>query len=522
MTYDNLISNANLAFAGNQFELSLKTAQEAIKTDASKADGYLCAGKAALALGKSQMAIEYFESAVQKEKNNGNHYFLLGYAQAMNGDSAKSLRSLTKAVECNCDDSIKGQIYKMMSMINIEQSDYSNALTNLEQAEAYTGLDYEILQQKAACQASQKDYHITIYTLNQMKLLRPKDYAAYSLAFNIFMELGIYDEAKAELERAEKYADLTMAYYNDRIAYVLLHDPASDTQENIKPKWQATIEAIDVALKKGKPTSVQVFELYLRAAQLYLSLENPTKAITILDAAIDPVFAFNSGFSILSRDETDTPKCEDYEELSPEDEEIIMQEKWDNGEFESIRENIENALLDSVTEDSNELSEEIHAYLTPLESVPASEPVQEAYVLSGEFKMEPMQVDMRNSMYIAAYEMLQDYEGMLKKAMELQASSIGINRHSGIYYELKVGKYTQKENWEKKYKERINYWTKRMLEDPTDFISASYRIRSYMDIGDFDNAEQLCACLPKDVKAPLMEEISKAKAQGGGENGSSH
>ena len=99
---------------------------------------------------------------------------------------------------------------------------------------------------------------------------------------------------------------------------------------------------------------------------------------------------------------------------------------------------------------------------------------------------------------------------LLKKAMELQASSIGINRHSGIYYELKVGKYTQKENWEKKYKERINFWTKRMLEDPTDFISASYRIRSYMDIGDFDNAEQLCACLPTDVKAPLMEEIKKA------------
>ena len=227
----------------------------------------------------------------------------------------------------------------MMSMINTVQGDFENALTNLEQAENYTGWDYEILQQKAACYASQKDYHATIYTLNQMKLLRPKDYAAYSLAFNIFIELGIYDEAKAELERAEKYADLTMAYYNDRIAYALLHDPANDTQENITPKWQATIEAIDVALKKGKPTSEQVFELYLRAAQLQLSLENPTKAITILDAAVNPVFAFNNGFSVLLEDETEAPVHEVYGELSPEDEEIIMQKKWDNGEFEEIREN---------------------------------------------------------------------------------------------------------------------------------------------------------------------------------------
>lgn len=136
--------------------------------------------------------------------------------------------------------------------------------------------------------------------------------------------------------------------------------------------------------------------------------------------------------------------------------------------------------------------------------------------------MEQVQADMRNSMYIAAYELLGDYEKMLQKARELQASSIVVNQYSGIYYELKVGKYTKKENWEKKYKERINFWTKRMLEDPTDFISASYRIRAYIDIGDFDNAEQLCACLPTDVKEPMMEEIKKAKAQGGGEDGSTH
>ncbi len=57
-----------------------------------------------------------------------------------------------------------------------------------------------------------------------------------------------------------------------------------------------------------------------------------------------------------------------------------------------------------------------------------------------------------------------------------------------------------------------------MLEDPTDFVSASYRIRSYIDLEDFDNAEQLCSCLPTDVKEALMEEINKAKAQGGGED----
>ena len=144
MNYEKLISDVNLAFAGNQFEVSLKKAQEAINKDDSKAEGYVCAGKAALSLGSAEMAEHYFKTATEKDKNNGNIFFLLGYAQAMSGHSSKTVQSLTRALESNCDTSVKGQIYKMISMINTEQGDYGNALTNLSQAEDYIGLDYEI------------------------------------------------------------------------------------------------------------------------------------------------------------------------------------------------------------------------------------------------------------------------------------------------------------------------------------------------------------------------------------------
>ena len=151
MNYEKLISDVNLAFAGNQFEVSLKKAQEAINKDDSKAEGYVCAGKAALSLGSAEMAEHYFKTATEKDKNNGNIFFLLGYAQAMSGHSSKTVQSLTRALESNCDTSVKGQIYKMISMINTEQGDYGNALTNLSHAEDYIGLDYEILQQRAVC-----------------------------------------------------------------------------------------------------------------------------------------------------------------------------------------------------------------------------------------------------------------------------------------------------------------------------------------------------------------------------------
>lgn len=520
MNYKELVANSNIAFSGGNFTKALEYARSAVAIDDKGVEAYSCAGKACMSLDMYKEAAEYYEKAVAYDKNNGNLYFLLGYAQVLADDTTSALRSLTRSLENNCDDALRGQIYKMIAMINRETGDYKNALINLDQAERFLDLDYELLQQRAACYAGLKDYHQTIYTLNQMKLLQPSDYQAYSLAFNILMEIGAFSEAKEELDRAQKYADLVMTYYYDMISYTMFHDVTDET--DMEERWNETLRIIDDGLKNGYPTAEQVFEMYLRAAQLYLTLQNPSMAIKVLDAAVNPVSSFNNGFSVLPEDAPVEKASEAFDELSPEDEDAIMQEKWDSGELDDIREDIQNALYDSVSEDPEELADEIHAYLTPEDAIPAVEKEAEVYLLTGDFQMEQAQADMRNSMYIAAYEMLKDYDGMLRKARELQASSIGANRHSGIYYELKVGKYLGKENWEKKYKERINFWTKRMLEDPTDFISASYRIRSYMDIGDFENAEQLCACLPTDVKGPLMDEIQKAKAHGGGEDGGTH
>lgn len=523
MQYETLIADSNLSFNSSEYNVALEKAKKAIKEDPKRVEAYYCAGKACMSMDQPEEAVCHFKKALEINSKDGNGYFLLGYAQILSDDTADALKSLTKAVECNCDVNLKGQIYKMMSMINTDQGDFKNALINLQQAETFIGADYEILQQKAACYASLQDYHETIFTLNQMKLLQPNRYEPYSLAFHIFMELEIYDEALAELKRAEEYAELEMPYYNDLMNYTMLHNPADDTSESIKAKWHRTLEIMADGLQQGKPNADQVFEAYLRAAQLYLSLRKPEVAVPILDAAANPVTSYNNGFSILSKNdiaENDIP--DEFVELSPEEEEASMQEKWDNGEFDDIREAINEALSESVYDDPEEISEEVQRYLSPIDVIPSKSDEQEKYVLVGDFRMDSVQYDMRNALYISAYELLEDYDSMLQKAKEMQASSIVANQYSGIYYELKVGKYTNKDNWQKKYRERISFWTKRMLEDPTDYISASYRIRSYIDIGDFDNAEQLCACLPTDAKAPLMEEIRKAKTQGGGENVDSH
>lgn len=517
MSYNENIVNSNTAFGSGEYETALKYAEAAIKDNPKEAEGYYAAGKACMSMDTPENSVSYFKKAVDIDKKNGNGYFLLGYAQAMNGNSVEALKSLTKALENNCDEILKGQIYKMISMVNTEKSDFKNALLNIEQAEQYIGLDYELLQQKAACYASLEDYHKALFTLNQMKLLKPDNYMAYSLAFNIFMDLNIYDEAKAELKRAEEFANLDMTYYNDRVNYTLMHDIDKDTAENLPKRYKDTLKEIENALIKGKPDAEQVFDMYLRAAQLYLSLEQPDESIMCLDAAGDPVFSYNQKFSILQDKSKDILTESVPDNMTPEDEEELMQEKWDNGEFEELSEKIEDALYDIDDDDPEKITEEMQKYLSPLDSVKKEDEPDTPYVLDDSFEMDQMQTDMRNGLYISAYEMKNDYDNMLHKARELQASNISENQYSGIYYELKVGKYKNDENWKKKYNDRINFWTKKMLENPMDYLSAAYRIRSYIDIGDFKNAEQVCSCVPTDMKESLMKEIKDAK--GGGDDG---
>lgn len=512
MSYSEYIANANTAFGSGEYATALKYADLAIKEEPKETEGYYCAGKACMSMDQPEKATEYFKNALKYDNKNGNGYFLLGYAQAMASDTVESLKSLTRALENDCDDSIKGQIYKMMSMINTDRGDHKNAILNIEQAEQYIGVDYDLLRQKAACYASLNDYRQTIFTLNQMKLINPNDYASYSLAFHIFMELGIYDEAKSELERAEDYAELNMTYYNDRVAYSMMNNPENDTEENISERWINTLKEIDIALAKGKPVAEQVFEMYLRASQLYLSLEEPDKAIACLDAADDPVMSYNQKFSVLVNNEDNADYMSISEELTPEEQEEILQERWDNGEFDEISEIISDAMYDIGDDDPEEISEALQRYLSPVDIIPEKEEDVQEYILDDDFTLNSVQKDLRNAVYLSAYEMKQDYDNMLNKARELQASDIVGTQYSGIYYELKVGKYKNEENWEKKYRDRINFWTKRMLADPTDYMSASYRIRAYIDLGDFENAEQLCSCMPTEIKEQLMDEIKKSKS----------
>ena len=66
----------------------------------------------------------------------------------------------------------------------------------------------------------------------------------------------------------------------------------------------------------------------------------------------------------------------------------------------------------------------------------------------------------------------------------------------------------------RKYEEVIKFFRNAMIKDPTDIVAVTFRIQCYIDIGNYDEAEQMCSLLTKEIKAPLLEKIKEAKLGG--------
>ena len=112
MSYTENMSNSNLAFGSGEFPTALKYAEAAIKEEPKEIEAYYAAGKACMSMDQPDRAVEYFTTAVEIDNKNGNGYFLLGYASAMAGKTVEALKALTRALENDCDEMLKGQIYK--------------------------------------------------------------------------------------------------------------------------------------------------------------------------------------------------------------------------------------------------------------------------------------------------------------------------------------------------------------------------------------------------------------------------
>lgn len=494
-----LLSDSRLAFLNQQNDVALSLAKQAIKLEYNNADAYKCAGNALMSLERYDEAIKNYSLAVKYDASNGNRYYDLGFAQATNERLADAMKNLAKAEELGCIPENMVQLYNLLGIICFDIGRYDDALINLSKAEQLVGVNLDILQRKAIIYGIKNDIRNGLQVANQIKLVAPSEYTGYKLAFKLLIQAKRLDTAKAELQKAERYAVPTMDYFFDSMTLEL----ENYNVDKDKAHFHKALEIIETALKTVEPEITNVVESYINAAEIYLQLENADKTLECLNAAQAPAAAYNNGFAVVDVTLAPPAELDEYavEEMIEADREKMEEELGEYG-LEELIENTE-PNEDGEREFFTEIEEE------PQETdLPFKLDESEQYELSSENK------DQINRLYIGAYTLKKEFEKVIEYARVLQASEGIQNTYIGKYTEANALKEMGAENAKAKYEEVIKFFRNAMIKDPTDIMAVTFRVQCCIDIENYAEAEEICNLLTKEIREPLLEKIAKAKSGG--------
>ncbi len=493
-----LLADSQLAFMNQQNEEALRLANEAKKMEPNNADAHKCAGNAYMSMGKLEEAIKCYSIASKYDANNGNRYYDLGFAYASNEKITEAMKNFAKAEELGCTPENLVQLYNILGIICFDIGRYDDALINLGKAEQLIGVDMDILQRKAIIYGIKDDVKSGLQVTNQIKLVAPSEYIGYQLAFKLLIQAKRYEAAQTELQKAEKYVSPSMDMYFDKMTFEL----EKYRLDKDKKHLHLAANIIEIALDTVKPTVLEVMESYINAAEIFLQSENPERTIECLGAAENPVIAYNNGFRIIAP-EFYTVELTDYDvqDMMEEDRTRIIEEFGDYG----LEEFVESHEAD---EDGN------HVYFTEIEE----EATEEASVYkldeAEEFTYTPENVDQINRLYVGAYTLNRDFEKVIEYARKLQASENIHNSYVGKYAEVNAMKEMQSPDANRKYEEVIRFFRNAMIKDPTDIMAITMRVQCYIDTGNYEEAENVCNLLTKEVREPMLEKINEAKHGG--------
>ena len=497
MEAKDLIADSRLAFLNQENETALNLAKRAIVLEARNPDAYKCAGNACMSLARYDEAIKNYSQAVKYDGANGNRYYDLGFAQATAEQTVNAMNSFARAEELGCLPENLVQLYNVLGIICFDIGRYDDALVNLSKAEQLLGVDLDIMQRKAVIYGIKNDIRNGLHTANQIKMVAPSDYLGYKIAFKLLIQAERLETAEKELQMAQKYAGSSIDYCMDRITLEL----EKYRQDSDQAHFITALKIIDESMKTLQPSIKDVIESYINAAEIYLQMENADRTIACLNAAWNPADAYNNGFEVMEI-QSEIHELADYdvEDMISEDRMKIEEELGEYG-LEDLVQSVE------PDEDGN------REYLTEIPDEPQED--RTAYRLEGqEAQYTADHIDQINRLYVGAFTLKKDFDKVIEYARKLQTSESLQHRYMGKYTEANAMKELGMPDAASKYEEIIKFFRNAMIKDPTDMLAVSFRIQACIDLGRYDEAEQMCSLLNKDTRQPLMQKIQEAKGGG--------
>lgn len=501
MDYTQMMSEAKVLFYNSEHEEALELCKAAIASYPSKEDAYLMAGQIAFALGDPNLAAQFFSDLV-KINPLGDFFYLLGQAQAMNDDGMNAINNFEKALQHNCSTENKGKIYKTMAMIDVEMGHYEDGLQNIENATEFVGFDLDLLKSRYLCYAGLQDYKHAISACNQMKLISPSSYEAYSMAFEILMDLEMYDEAGKELQRAKRsVCPLPQAYYDDKAKYVLISSTGNSREKLTDKVLLSLLNVYAAALNNLYLHFVdydKAFSVVVRATQTYLQMNDGNNALRLVEILWNIPLAYEKKIPLL--------------EFLPKSVEEM------DAEYEAEFLYTAGALTD---DERSENYEKVKNTLTPLKNIPGKKNTEEEQQSFEPYELEASQKEIIWGLEISAYDLLAEneqeiesakhyYAHEMEAAKHLQGSQSINSNYLGKYTVLHCEKCLNADKWRIHYQNAIGFWKNQRLENPDDLLALSYEIRCLIDIEEYEEATKKIAKLPMQNRQ-FFEDLIKQK-----------
>ena len=272
-------------------------------------------------------------------------------------------------------------------------------------------------------------------------------------------------------------------------------------QDKDRKHLETALAKLEEALKEVRPTAPELIDTYINAAELNLQLEHADQTIACLNAAQNAVEAFNNGFAVVEQVFENSSLSEyELEEMADED---MRRIENDVGIYQ-LEEMVENTEpdFDGVREYFTEIPEDLEQEAErPTLELHDAEPTKE-------------NLDQIHRLYVGAYTLKKDYEQVLNYARQLQASENTQMTYIGKYTEANALKELGRPEAERQYQELIKLFRNAMIKDPTDLAAVTFRIQCCVDLGDYEQAEEVCSLLTKEMREPMLAKIREAKAGG--------
>lgn len=288
--FDELISQAQMAFTNAQYDYCIELCQAALQLESGSIAVYTLKGNSYLVMNHFKEAEREFRKAIELDNKTGERYFDLGNSLFGQQRLSEALVSYAAATQFGCREEILKKIYYIMGVINqVSQNNYKDALLNYEKSDKLPGDNADqadILLKKIQIYVEQRDFFKAENCAIQLKYLLPSEFQSYQLLFQLYLEQKKTHEAKKILDEAEKNVDITQEIkieigFDRAMLSCFL---AEQSPEEKNKYYEQALKQLAALGKSGMLDQKDRCEVLITSAEIYLKLEKYDMAVKLASA----------------------------------------------------------------------------------------------------------------------------------------------------------------------------------------------------------------------------------------------